>query len=83
MSTFYPIIIAIVSFVIGVGLFFLFQPQSKAEQDHIRSSPTENIDKLINNQNKGKSGMQYRNNLQWHDIKYIAWRAGRNGEAQQ
>ena len=77
LSNLYPMFLMILSFFFSLSIFFFFKKDSSPKCDY-RVPKTEKIDKLINNDNQGKSIAQYKESLEQYDIKYLAWRASQN-----
>lgn len=79
MSEIYPILLVVMSFVLLLSLFFCFKPNKFTKKQNSQANRTNKIDALINNSNRGKRVIEYRNSLSQYDVKYVAWRANRNG----
>lgn len=79
MNELYPILLVLMSFFLGIAVFFCFRTSSTQKKRELHTDTTEAIDRLINNSNSGTSVIQYKEALSEYNIHYIAWRVNRNG----
>ena len=78
MTELYPLLLAIISFILGIVAFRHSKNENSPQLQYATS--TEDIDKLINNSNSGVDDIRYKQVLSKFDIGYIAWKVNRNGE---